>query len=541
MRIANILPVVAIGLAVIWISPLRRAMYADELFVSPAGENWRLGSSRESAFRTVQRAADVARAGTTIVILPGVYPEWLRIRHGGDPGRPVTFRADTPGTVTLTGAAGREVVGALEWNHEGQGLYSAEPPWPVYRMTMDGRVLLNVRWGGVSNLLRFCSRPDAQGAFAYVEGKVHLSLANGVNPSTAALSINRKAPNPGLWGFWRAANVWIEADHVILDGLRLVWGLGSSVRLWDSSYVAVRNTLMTGAQCGVNGSGLQAGAGLVIENCLYHNDGQRQWRDGWLSKAEAYAFENARLVSGSGPGVRVKHNLVVSSHDGISVSPRALADPAWSEVAYNVIAGCIDDAAEFDGQANHVWFHHNLVYDCHQSLGLSPVLGGPVIIEKNAFLHPRTGINQANLKLLNPWWQKPLPLSGPIRNVTLRDNLFTGRWLSWHATARTRDLAIQSNVFAVAAAQSRPWPPGVVETGNRYLDLSQIEYPDPAGDVEWLRARLDAAGLGATRLSPGPLGAPWQIPRPGPAWYDWSELALTAALRRKLDASEYVR
>lgn len=540
MRLADIPPLLAIGLAALWITPWIRALHGDEIYVSPRGRDWHPGSSERFALRTVQRAADLAQPGDTIVILPGIYREWLRVRRGGEPGEPVTFRAATPGTVTITGTADPPVVQDLSWVEEAEGLYSTEPPWPVYRMMSAGRVLLNVRWGGVSNLVRICARPGGMGGFAAVDGRLYVYSGKGVHPSTAQLSMNDEAPRPGLWGFWRAANVWLEADHIVLEGLRLEGGLGASIRLWGGSNVTVRDCVMSGAQCGVRGHGPSQTSGLVVEHCLYHNNGQRQWRDGWLTKGEAYAFESAQLVSGAAAGMTLNHNLVVSSHDGISVSPRATADPAWSEVAYNLIADCIDDAVEFDGMAHHVWFHHNLIYDCHQSLGLSPVLRGPVVIEENAFLHPRQGINGANLKLLNPWIEKPRPLSGAIRNVTVRDNTFVGHWLCWHDRSRTRDLAIYSNVFAVAAARGRPWPSGVVESGNDYLDVSQFLYPDPGASLDWLRVRLDLARPGRAEFKPGPLDRSWQIPRPGPSWYDWGELELTARLRHRFAASGYI-
>lgn len=61
--------------------------------VSPAGDDANTGLSREQAFRTVNRAADAARAGDTVLIGQGKYVETVRIRATGDVGRPITFKA----------------------------------------------------------------------------------------------------------------------------------------------------------------------------------------------------------------------------------------------------------------------------------------------------------------------------------------------------------------------------------------------------------------------------------------------------------------
>lgn len=53
--------------------------------------------AREAPLRTLQRAADVARAGDTVLVRGGTYAERVVVKSSGEFGRPITFRPE-PGT-----------------------------------------------------------------------------------------------------------------------------------------------------------------------------------------------------------------------------------------------------------------------------------------------------------------------------------------------------------------------------------------------------------------------------------------------------------
>jgi hypothetical protein len=62
-------------------------------YVAPEGDDNHNGLSREQAFRTVNRAADRAGPGDTVLIAGGGYAETVRVRAAGTKERPVSFRA----------------------------------------------------------------------------------------------------------------------------------------------------------------------------------------------------------------------------------------------------------------------------------------------------------------------------------------------------------------------------------------------------------------------------------------------------------------
>jgi hypothetical protein len=52
-------------------------------YVSPKGNDGNLGTSENAAFRTIQKAADVARSGNTILVRSGIYNESVTVKTSG--------------------------------------------------------------------------------------------------------------------------------------------------------------------------------------------------------------------------------------------------------------------------------------------------------------------------------------------------------------------------------------------------------------------------------------------------------------------------
>ena len=62
------------------------------LYVEPNGNDEEADGSVAAPFRTIQRAANTAEPGDTVIVRPGVY-EGFRTRRGGTNGCPITFQA----------------------------------------------------------------------------------------------------------------------------------------------------------------------------------------------------------------------------------------------------------------------------------------------------------------------------------------------------------------------------------------------------------------------------------------------------------------
>jgi parallel beta helix pectate lyase-like protein/uncharacterized protein DUF1565 len=80
-------------------------------YVAPTGMDTKPGT-RPAPFRSIQRAADVAEPGDTVVILPGEYTGSDRIvslDRGGAPGAWITFISEPPGGAVLDGREGKSL------------------------------------------------------------------------------------------------------------------------------------------------------------------------------------------------------------------------------------------------------------------------------------------------------------------------------------------------------------------------------------------------------------------------------------------------
>jgi hypothetical protein len=75
-------------------------------------------------FKTINKAASVARAGDTVTVKAGLYREYIELLQNGAAAAPIVFRADPPGSVVVSGA---DLVTNWEPLAGSEGLYST--PW----------------------------------------------------------------------------------------------------------------------------------------------------------------------------------------------------------------------------------------------------------------------------------------------------------------------------------------------------------------------------------------------------------------------------
>lgn len=97
--------------------------WAKEYHVSADAKTEGNGSL-QSPFKSINSAAQVARAGDTITVYEGTYREWVDPKHGGtDPGNPILYRAANGATVQLKGS---EVVKG--WKKQKNGTWTITLP-----------------------------------------------------------------------------------------------------------------------------------------------------------------------------------------------------------------------------------------------------------------------------------------------------------------------------------------------------------------------------------------------------------------------------
>jgi parallel beta-helix repeat protein len=125
------------------------AARAETFHVAPGGDDADLGSEGEP-WATLQKAADTVRAGDTVLVREGSY-RGFDLRRSGEPGRPITFAAASPGTARITQDNPRTPDGINV-----EGLQDA----PVTDVVLDGFVVNDRSRAGVR--LIWCHRCTAR-------------------------------------------------------------------------------------------------------------------------------------------------------------------------------------------------------------------------------------------------------------------------------------------------------------------------------------------------------------------------------------------
>src|SRR5438876_3011842 len=87
-------------------------IHAADYYVSPQGSDSNPGTSAQP-FRTITRAYNLATAGTTIIVLPGVYTDYtsgwgLRLGKSGTATSPITLRSQIRGGAIIDGLNGAD-------------------------------------------------------------------------------------------------------------------------------------------------------------------------------------------------------------------------------------------------------------------------------------------------------------------------------------------------------------------------------------------------------------------------------------------------
>lgn len=92
--------------------------------------------TEERPLKTIARAAQLARAGDTVIVKAGIYRESIRLRNDGEVGAPITFQAHPVGSVIISGA---DVI---------KGWQRVDGDEPIYRIPWERKFIINWRKDG---------------------------------------------------------------------------------------------------------------------------------------------------------------------------------------------------------------------------------------------------------------------------------------------------------------------------------------------------------------------------------------------------------
>lgn len=247
-----------------------------------SGDDRHDGLSPERPLRSIQAAVDRAGAGDTILVGPGVYYESVKVRKGGEEGKPLTIRASDfgEGRVVITGADEAIRAGKVAWESvdETAGLYRIHwnKGWPA-RVLYSGWDLYPYSDLEQLRNFRLKNGPGPRHGYTWVEAEQALYVRlhpdgryGSRNPNEHVMSV---APPTGI-GFDGTIvtepshyNIGVDTGdvpaHVVIDGFTFETP-GVAGVYTASDQVTVRNSWFRGCRTGV--------AGNYRELELYHED-----------------------------------------------------------------------------------------------------------------------------------------------------------------------------------------------------------------------------------------------------------------------------
>jgi hypothetical protein len=163
------------------VETLEDRVLLSSYYVSTGGNDSNAGNSLSASFRSIQRAANIAKPGDTVFIRSGTYRETVKPANSG-----VTFKAYNGERVTVSGA---NVVSG--WSSYKNSIYKAPMGWDEgfgqNQVFVDGKMMIEARWPNTSIDI---SRP----------AKATMDSASGSTITDADL---KQFPS----GFWNGATI----------------------------------------------------------------------------------------------------------------------------------------------------------------------------------------------------------------------------------------------------------------------------------------------------------------------------------------------
>lgn len=343
-------------LAALTIGTVRASVYV----VSTTGSDGGPGTAAKP-FATLQKAADAARAGDTVIVKGGLYRQAVRLHNSGTAAAPIRFTADPPGAVVLSGAdvvtgwmraPGDAPIYSIPWDHlfeidrrDGRPIEAHpedEPLWGrAEQVIAAGRQLLPAlnaddlakAWTGhaktpgptVPSPLPRLGGPFA-GRFTVDTAHKTLSvwLADGSDPNARVMEASTRQQTFGVnpWenkdgvsyvqvrgfvfrygaSFPQRGAVTLHGSHNLLEDCLIERMAGTGVSVAGT----LRRCLVRG--CGQTG-GAAGGDGFVNEQCLWEGNCwkpiSRDWDAGGvkLSVLNGGLFRQCVFRRNGGPGL----------------------------------------------------------------------------------------------------------------------------------------------------------------------------------------------------------------------------------------------
>lgn len=134
--------------SVVYLPLMTRVDGRSVYYLSPTGDDSRSGISESEAWATFDRVFQELKPGDTLLLMDGVYYQSLWPMGGGEPGNPITIKAQHDGMAVIDGQGVRIPVNLEGWRGASyyviEGIVARNSSGSVYRLTADHNILRRV-------------------------------------------------------------------------------------------------------------------------------------------------------------------------------------------------------------------------------------------------------------------------------------------------------------------------------------------------------------------------------------------------------------
>ena len=340
------------------------------LYVATNGSDANDGTGPARALKTIQHAADLARAGDLVSIAAGVYRESVRVPTSGTATQPIVFRG-LPGAV-LDGADAAIAAGA-SWTDAGGGTWSRVTGFATAHVVSDqGRLF---RYSSLADLRALAA--GTPGGFFFDGTTLWLKFSDGSRPAQRQIDVARLNEGFNLAGLAHVRVENLEIRHYGAD----VYGKGVYLRYSSDCTVAGNRIHDVGAA----GVWIKGGDRNLVERNDIGDTSIANWPWG-LVKGSSAENDAVAFTDDVGRGNVIRRNAFHGTFDGMASCGSAPPPSGFSnetDIYENTFRDHADDATETEGHCANVRLWNNRVRDSLMAFAIAPAGTGPVWILRN--------------------------------------------------------------------------------------------------------------------------------------------------------------
>lgn len=294
----------------------------QDYYVSPTGSDSNDGKSAAKPFKTIQKAANLAKAGTTVYLAAGIYTQQLEINVSGTAEQPITFKGASDAYIQQGGA--NEAIVTIEnqshirlyglnvgkkTKNNAQGiLITATASGSVTDIELNHVNVSEVAWNASRTKVPG-DNDNAQGIIIYGEGKAQTNAVTNIRIDSCKVFDN-------ITGYSEAISLDGNIDGFSIThcdvynntniGIALIGNYGVSS---TASLDQARNGVVSQNNCYDNVADYATSAGIYIDGARDIKI-ERNW-----TKGNGYGIEVGAEEDGTASNITVVSNILQSNRE----------------------------------------------------------------------------------------------------------------------------------------------------------------------------------------------------------------------------------